>query len=132
LTGLPVHSTLSLTLDLYVIESWDGNGYGNGSICNGPDIWFVNANGTNLIWTTFESLSCNGTQSYPDNYPNGDYPHNYGATEIGTLGYTGIYGFALDAVYHLSFVFQHSGSSVILSFGAQGLQGISDESWGLD
>jgi hypothetical protein len=38
----------------------------------------------------------------------------------------------MDSVYELSFAFAHTGNSLALNFGANGLQGIGDESWGLD
>nr|WP_253257748.1 Calx-beta domain-containing protein [Microcystis aeruginosa] len=45
-----------------------------------------------------------------------------------TLGYT-YYG---DSVYHLSYTFPNVSNSIILNFSGIGLQGIGDESWGLD
>jgi hypothetical protein len=39
---------------------------------------------------------------------------------------------AMDSVYNLSFTFAHNVSDLVLNFSAAGLQGIADESWGLD
>jgi hypothetical protein len=38
----------------------------------------------------------------------------------------------MDMVYKLSFTFAQSASSVALSFSGSGLEGLSNESWGLD
>jgi hypothetical protein len=38
----------------------------------------------------------------------------------------------MDSVYNLSFTFAHNASDLVLDFSANGLQGIGDESWGLD
>ena len=38
-----------------------------------------------------------------------------------------------DAVYHLSFTFDHTATDLVLNFiGGPGLTGVADESWGLD
>ena len=59
-----------------------------------------------------------------------------GANECYSLGYyftdPNLGTQAMDSVYNLNFSFAHSGSSVTLNFAANGLQGIADESWGLD
>ena len=44
------------------------------------------------------------------------------------MGYT-FYG---DATYHLEYTFSHTGASLQAAFTGVNLQGISDESWGLD
>jgi hypothetical protein len=38
----------------------------------------------------------------------------------------------LDTATHPSFTFAHSGSTLAITFQALGLQGITDESWGID
>jgi len=37
LDGLAAHNSVTISFDLYVIRSWDGNSY-----ANGPDIWGIN------------------------------------------------------------------------------------------
>lgn len=38
----------------------------------------------------------------------------------------------MDSVYNLSFAGPHSAGSLVFNFSASNLQGIEDESWGLD
>ena len=102
-------------------QSWDGN-----DNTYGPDIWDLSVqDGPTLLHTTF---SKGQRQAYPDTYPGGDHPARTGALENNSLGYS-FYG---DSVYHLSFTFPHSANSLVLVFSASGLQGLGDESWGLD
>jgi hypothetical protein len=127
LGSLPAHDSVTLSFDLFVIKSWDGVGP------DGPDVWTLSVAGvpTLLINTTFSNVGEMGRrQSYPDSYP-GVVTHPAGteAEEIDTLGYTTWYG---DSVYALNFTFSHSASSLVVNFSASGLQGLSDESWGLD
>ncbi|MBI1923618.1 leucine-rich repeat domain-containing protein [Candidatus Poribacteria bacterium] len=119
LTNLPPHTSVTVSLDLFIIQSWDGN-----DTTYGPDIWELNVtDGPTLLHTTF---SVGFWQAYPDAYPGGDHPARTGAAENDTLGYTG------DSVYQLNFTFPHTASSLALNFSAFGLQSLGDESWGLD
>lgn len=121
LSNLLPHTEIRVSFDLLVIQSWDGN-----DTTVGPDIWDLSVqDSSTLLHTTF---SKGQRQAYPDPYPGGDHPARTGVTEYNTLGYS-YYG---DAVYHLSYTFPHSASSLVLNFSASGLQGLSDESWGLD
>lgn len=123
LTGLPSHSQLTLSLDLYVIQSWDGN-----NAIFGPDVFDISvASGPTLLHTTFSNVP-GLNQAYPGAFPgNANLPRT-GATESNTLGY----GFFGDTVYHLAFTFAHTAGSVTFNFSGIGLQPIFDESWGLD
>lgn len=121
LDGLPTDGTARIRLDLYVINSWDGN--------EGPDLWSIAANGKQLFQTTFSNVDeFNSWQAYPDTYPGGDNPAYTGAQEVDTLGYN-YYG---SSVYRLTFETPYSGSSLRFDFSASGLLWLSDESWGLD
>ena len=125
LDSLPAHDSVTLSFDLFVINSWDGVG------TNGPDVWTLSvAGGPTLLNTTFSNVEEMGRlQSYPDSYPGVvTHPAGTGASEIDTLGYN-FYG---NSVYALSFTFSHSTSSLVVNFSASGLQGLSDESWGID
>lgn len=127
LTDLPSHNDLTISFDLFVIRSWDGNATGN----TGPDIWTLTADGVTVLNTTFAN---GGTakQAYPGSYPGGAHTRRTGADEFGTLGYLYNGGTTpLDAVYHLSYPVAHASSSVVFDFFAR-LQGIDDESWGID
>jgi len=122
LSGIPVPNIgVTLAFDLYIIQSWDGN--------SDRDIFELSVSGGPvLLYTTFGTHSPR-YQSYPDNYGTGaSYTWNTGASAIGTLGYT-FYG---DAIYHLEYTFPYSNSNLIINFAARNLQGITDESWGID
>lgn len=131
LSGIPEHSYVFLTFDLYVIRSWDGV-----RTDVGPDVWDLNvAGGPTLLHTTFSNADPLGNvrQSYPDPYPGGNQAARTGATDNSSLGYK----FAphpeyTDSVYRLTFDFSHSASTLELHFSASGLQALDDESWGID
>ena len=81
LSGLPTHSQVTVSFDLFVIQSWDGN-----FPRAGPDIWDLTvAGGPTLLHTTFSN--CRHNQAYPDTFPGGDNPAGTGASEVNTLGY---------------------------------------------
>ncbi len=126
LGNLPVHNSVTVSFDLFVIQSWDGT-----STDWGPDVWQLGVvNGPVLLSTSFSNSWEDGhMQSYPGSYSSGEeYPAYTGAAEINTLGYD-FYG---DSVYHLSFTFNHVNSLLALKFSGLGLQNVCDESWGLD
>jgi len=122
LADLPSHTCIEIAFDLYVIQSWDGNG--------APDRWKLSVEGgPTLLDTTFNNTG-DYPQAYPDNYPTGSWPAMTGATELNSLGYY-FNGIPMDSVYHLSYQWPHSGDSLILVF--EGLpQPDVDEFWGLD
>jgi len=129
-SNMEVHNELTVSLDLFVAASWDGN-RDNG------DFWELRiANGQILLNTTFDNhhsdyFGSGYTQSYPDNYLS-DNPAFTGASEINTLGYTSPYNTEVpeSAVYHLSFTFPHSANELVLNFSGSYLE--LDEGWGLD
>lgn len=135
LTGLPPHVGATLTFDLFILRSWDGN-----DTNWGPDIWDLRvAGGPTLAHTTFSLLDV-GTnhfpQAYPDDHPLGNHPPRTGSAETNTLGYTFDFSDAgnrpADSVYRLSYSFAHSSENLMLTFSASNLQVLTDESWGLD
>lgn len=132
LTGLPAHDTVSISFDLFILQSWDGN-----SQNNGPDRWgcgyadnILGIGGTPLLDTSFSNTEEAGqTQDYPNAFGAGiNNTGGTGSSEFNTLGYS-YFG---DAVYSLTFTFPHSAADIYFGFVATGLQGINDESWGLD
>lgn len=135
LENLPGHSSITLSFDLYLIRSWDGNILTPGV---GPDIWSVGMDhgleGEHVfLGTTFSNQpsSHNRAQAYPNAYGDGDSPMYAGAMEVNSLGYIHR-EFSLSSVYHMEFTMDHSGSNADFWFRAQGLQHLADESWGLD
>lgn len=153
LNGLSAHGFATVSFSLYLIRSWDGN---DTTVVNdpfGPDIWSLGvAGGPTLLSATFSSgnpagqsyhgqFSLPGTQPSCSAYaswtgPAGSYAPLSGANECYSLGYTfsspDVTNEAMDSVYNLSFTFAHNASDLVLNFSANGLQGIGDESWGLD
>lgn len=150
LNGLPAHGFTTVSFSLYLIRSWDGN---DTTVVNsdplGPDHWTLNvAGGPSLLNTTFSNgnpagqayspspgaVSCNA--GYNAVMPAGVYNPMTGASECYSLGYTfsdpNVTNEAMDSVYNLSFTFPHTSSSIMFNFGANGLQSLADESWGLD
>jgi hypothetical protein len=125
---LPLHSFVTVSFDLFIIQSWDRDG-----TCNsvGRDLWsFAIAGVGTLLNTTFANF--NGcAQSYPDNFGAGSHPAYTGAAEVNTLGYFWL-GTPRDGVYRLTFTVPHTGSSIAMDFTGSNLQGVGDESWGLD
>jgi len=122
LDNLPRHTWVTLSFDLFVLQSWDGN-----HATVGPDLWSVGIDGgPTLLRTTFSNSE--PSQAYPDPYPGGDHSSRTGAAEIDTLGYQ----YIGDSVYRLTFTFQHTGRSIAFNFAGSGLEPAGNESWGLD
>jgi hypothetical protein len=133
LTDLPRHTSVTVSFDLFVIQSWDGN-----NSTSGPDVWELRVDGgPTLLHTTFSNAFPSATsfrQAYPDAFPGGDNPGLTGAAEIDTLGYPDHSGYsgANDSVYRLDFTFPHTASILRLYFSGLGLNGVGNESWGID
>jgi MYXO-CTERM domain-containing protein len=136
LAGLPGHDTVTISFDLYVIRSWDGNILTPGV---GPDIWSLGLNHDDemgehvLLATSFSNqpMSHNRAQSYPAAFGDADNEMYAGAMEINSLGHIHR-EFNLSSVYHMEFTIDHVDSNIEFWFRAQGLQHLGDESWGLD
>lgn len=150
LGGLAPHTTATVSFSLYLIRSWDGKAT---TVVNGdplgPDIWSLGVmGGPTLLSASFSNgnpagqsyspspgaLSCNS--GYNASYPAGTYNPMTGAAECYSLGYkftdASVTNENMDSVYNFSFLFAHNSSDLVLNFSASGLQGLADESWGLD
>ncbi|MBC7772118.1 MAG: hypothetical protein H7210_06470 [Pyrinomonadaceae bacterium] len=126
LTILPTHTRLRVLFDLFILKSWDGN-----HPDFGPDTFqFGVRNGPTLLDTTFSNYEPI-TQGFPGTLTD-SYPPKTGAIESNTLGFTHPNLGVADAVYRLTYTFEHTDATVILDFRGANLQGIGDESWGLD
>jgi hypothetical protein len=122
--GLLPHTDLTISFDLYIIHSWDGNGP-----TDGPDHWSLAIdNNPALLDTTF-AMDTAHEQSYPGDYLSSNPAHT-GRTANDTLKYSYYYG--TNDTYHLSYTIPHTEDNVVIHFSAWGLQGLTDESWGLD
>lgn len=138
LSDLPEHTEISLSFDLFMIRSMDGN-----MMDGGPDIWTLAiTDGPTLLQTTFQN-HCPETntrsaslklQAYPGEYP-GDHNTPYsGASERNSLGYKFRWReqeFPLDAVYKLRYTFAHDGRGTQIRFAAKNLEPLDNESWGI-
>ncbi|MBD2270922.1 hypothetical protein H6F62_19745 [Anabaena sp. FACHB-1391] len=112
------NSTVTLEFDLFILKSWDGN-----ATSGGPDNFKVDiAGGQTLLNATFSN------QTVGQSYGNG--PARTGAIENNTLGYV-LNGWG-DSVYRLQYTFQAPSNNLTINFTGYGLEGIADESWGLD
>ncbi len=127
---IPAHAEVTIEFDLYINKSWDGIGSA------GNDVWKIQADGSTLLQTTFSNVplsfwsffSGNWRQSYPGSYPGGNNPLKRGAVESNSLGFS-YFG---DSVYHFSFTVPHTADTLTYTFTGSGLEGVSNESWGLD
>ncbi len=121
-------STLTLTLDtmtgqayalifdLYIIDSWDGNG----SEWGGPDQFNVRIGDT----LAFSESMDNDRDSQYLTYRNPD--------EVGHFGF-GTRPYDNDAIYRgVALEFIANGPRTSIAFFGTGLQGKNDESWGID
>jgi hypothetical protein len=102
---------LTLSFDLYILKSWDGN-----SPTYGPDRWSVAVEGgPTLLATTFSNNFKTATDSSFQDYPVANSAPQTGAAAVNVLGYGFWFG---DAVYHFSFTFAHTGGSAGIVFPA--------------
>lgn len=107
------HNLYTVTFDFYCIDSWDGN-----DPVHGPDRFSVLANTTTVFSETFGNVY--GPQSYR--------APNVGPVQL-------VYNTAYpDSIYRkVTAQFQVPDAvPFTLKFGAVGLTGLNDESWGID
>ena len=138
LNDLPAHTDVIILFDLFILKSWDGQGPEHNP--SGPDIWSIAVDNTYLTFmTTFSNHSSinhfEKPQKYPNQWPDGsDVPAFTGASEINTLGYyhPDSDTLAMDAVYAMSFAFEHTDESLAVHFSGTLTNQIWNESWGLD
>ena len=127
LRNLKPHYAVTVTFDLYILKSWDGNNPNYG-----PDRWSLSVQGgRRLLDTTFSNNPKTGAYDLSlQNYPAANSPPQTAASSVNTLGYK-FYG---DSIYHLTFTFPHKGDVLALNFSSSLFEGkgTEDESWGLD
>ena len=134
LTGLPAHTSVSLSFLLAVIDSWDGKS--NAKILRypvGPDYFNVTVDGTNIFSQTFSNFF--------------GVSQSYSGPKLGWgLSPRGFNPIWLDSAYDLGLdsVFQnipHTGSTLTVEWFASGagwqgdnlrFGGTQDESWAID
>jgi len=127
LTNLKPHSLATVSFDLYVLKSWDGN-----SPNYGPDRWSLSVSGGGtLLDTMFSNNFKTGAYDLSQqNYPTANSLPQASAAAVNSLGYA-FYG---DAIYHLTFTFSHVADTLVVNFSSSMFEGkgTDDESWGLD
>jgi len=140
LEDLPSHNQVSLSFDLYLLRSWNGDASPSdppleletGEPPFGPDLWQLQAGGQTLLYTTFSNWTDPLTrQSFPDAYLEDTSPAQTGARQVNSLCYR-YAALPMDATYHFQFDFAHTAENLIIDFSALGLQDLLNESWGLD
>jgi hypothetical protein len=148
LAKLPRHKYIRISLELYIMGTWDGNGADSAPGARvGPDVWRMGVEGrpVPLVDATFSNMDFQSpwvtdaamTQSYPSVLPGEIFPAKTGAAERNTLGFEWATNEQtvrqVDSVYKLTFVIPHDAAEIQFNFqGAQGTQPAADESWGLD
>ncbi|MBX3112397.1 MAG: PEP-CTERM sorting domain-containing protein [Fimbriimonadaceae bacterium] len=130
LNGLTAGEVVNVGFHAYILDSWDGNQSGVG-----PDRYTFKIDGADKLDTTFSNV--NGyMQSYPDPYLGGSHARYTGAddTDQGTLpaGYYGNSLYIFGGANNPSFTGVATGSSMTFTWVGSNLQGVGDESWGLD
>ncbi len=138
LNDLPKHSLITLSFDLYVHDTWDGNKTG----VEGPDIWQMQVDGAIFINATFSNGECIPgnfcpPQSYPFNYPNSYNNPKNGAYRTDLPGVCGLAGPNGTTLYKISKTFAHSNSTLVLQCLDKLVQPnvpdqLCDESWSVD
>lgn len=107
-----IGETYEIVFDLYVIDSWDGS-----STAWGPDYFNVDIDGTQVFHQTFSNR--------PTDSPSFKNP----AEQIGNYGYGGSYQ---DGIHRVNVAFVATASTSNITFVAEGLEVLSNESWGID
>ena len=126
LDHLPPHASVTLTFDLLILKSWDGN-----SPQYGPDRFQLRvAGGPTLLDTSFSNNKKTATEGSFQDYPTPGSPPQTGAAAVDRLGYR----FFGDSIYRLRFTFPHDAETLALEFSSDMYEGkgTEDESWGLD
>jgi hypothetical protein len=139
LNDLPRHHLITITLDLYLHDSWDGNKLGP----DGPDIWQMLVDGNTYIDASFSNSECSPgnfcpPQSYPLNYPNNYSNPKTGAHKTDLPGVCHLVNNTNGTtLYKIVKTFKHSNNTLILQCLDKLVQTNDpipkcDESWSVD
>lgn len=129
LLNLPLHDSITLSFDLFLIGAWRGvEGVGGKD-----DVFGLQGPGGDLIKGTFSNFTF--LQSYPGIFEVDTFPGRTGADENNTLGYQIADGGS--SIYNITVTFSHTEDTLSLSFFCNGcdptLSGqASISTWGLD
>ncbi|WP_214071540.1 hypothetical protein [Mucilaginibacter sp. dw_454] len=135
---LPKHDLLTVSFDLYIHDTWDGNK----PAPDGPDIWQMTIDENTFINTTFSNQTFTpgyftNPQSYPFNYPNNYSNPKTGAYRTDLPGVCGAIGPNGTTEYKITKTFAHTNRTVILKCLDKLVQTNApdqkcDESWSVD
>jgi len=139
LDNLPKHDLITVSFDLYIHDTWDGNK----PAPDGPDIWQMLVDGSTYIYTTFSNYPCiTGDFCPPQSYPF-DYPNNFNNPKTGAYR-TDLPGFCSiqsnpngTTQYKIVKTFKHTNSTLVLQCLDKLVQTNTadpkcDESWSVD
>jgi hypothetical protein len=131
LDNLPPHDTITVSFDTYILGGWTGNGAGDAGVA--PATWELDVDGTPMFVTSFSNEG--ESQAYPGTYVATDAGADAGVSATNPPGtgaeFTNVLGLEgeMDAIYHQSFTFPDTASSLTLSFSSNGLS--NGAGWGL-
>jgi hypothetical protein len=138
LNNLPKHDLITISFDLYIHDSWDGNKRD----LDGPDIWQMVVDGNAFINTTFSNNSFRpgdftSPQSYPFNYPNNYNNPKTGAFRTNLPGVCDTIGPKITSQYKITKTFAHKSGTLVLQCLDKLVQTNAtdpkcDESWSVD
>jgi hypothetical protein len=139
LNSLPKHDLISISFDLYIHDTWDGNK----PPPDGPDIWEMLVDGNPYINTTFSNSPCGADyfcapQSYPFDYPNSYNNPKTGAYRTDLPGACSMLGIPnWTTQYKIVKTFKHSNNTLMLQCLDKLVQTNTadpkcDESWSVD
>lgn len=135
---LPKHELVTISFDLLIHDSWDGNKRG----IDGPDIWQMYVDNESYINTSFSNDACYNVgeaqctaQSYPNNYPKNTNQPRKGAFKIGLPAVCHPTG--STSLYKITKTINHSKDKLTLECIDQLVQknaenALCDESWSVD
>lgn len=126
LDKLPPHRSVTVSFDLLILKSWDGD-----SPRYGPDRFSVRRGDPHpLLDATFSNNFKIDADGSVQSYPSAKSRPQTGARSVNTLGYE----FFGDSIYRFTFKFSHQSTWLDLSFSSELFEGkgTNDESWGLD
>lgn len=119
LAGLPAHTQLTLSFDLYLFQTWDGN-----NTTYGPDYFSISSSAAPIAGSwTFTNHQLQG-QSYPQATPT----ENYGG--LGNPGATYVYRGLGPTGDHSFWTAAHTDGGFSVTFAGPTTQ--NDEWWGID
>jgi hypothetical protein len=138
LNALPKHDLVTVSFDLYIHDSWDGNN----AAPDGPDLWQMLVDGNTYVSATFSNSACSaGNLCAPQSYPL-DYPNNYNNPKTGAYrkdlpGVCHLAGPNGTTQYKITKTFKHSDGSLVLECSDKLVQSNTedkkcDESWSVD